>query len=316
MRKLLAISVGLLVAFWVSTAMANQFVGAWVAGGQNEKWVVTLHNNGTFTRQVTGPGQPVYNESGTYRIQGNQIFVHAKGEPKGYYLQFRFTDANTLELFEDGVMLARLIRQGGAKPEPPVQANRDQAKQYFSTGLAYVKKQQCNQAIPYFQKTTQLDPSFVGGHQALAMCLRRANRFDEALASHNQALRLKPQAGILYYGRAATYALMGKGEQALADAEKAVQLDPQDAEAIKLRDNIRQKMSQRAAPQGQSQGQGYQLRGNTIVLDPNAPRARRPRRSRNSSAASNSRGWGVGAPRAKQNEQQGGTQSRKGTEHA
>lgn len=268
MRKLSSCGLLLLMLAWASAALAGQFTGAWAAGDQNEKWVVVFNDNGTFTRQVTKPGQPVYNEQGTYRIQGNQMFVHAQGEPQGYYLQFRFTDANTLELFEDGELLARMVRQGGSAP-PVTRGDPNQAKAYAQKGVEFAKQQKYEQALPYFQKAAELDPAYVGAFQMMGMTLRELKRYDQALAAYNKAIQLAPQAGILYYGRAVTHAMLNQGEQALADAEKAVRLSPQDEKAKELRDMIRRNLAKRQQPQ--TQGKGYQLRGNTIVIDPNAP---------------------------------------------
>lgn len=59
------------------------------------------------------------------------------------------------------------------------------------------------------------------GNQAL-----NAERFDEAIAAYTQAIALDAKNHVLYSNRSAAYAKSGKFKEALADAEKTIELNP------------------------------------------------------------------------------------------
>lgn len=283
MRKFAGLCLGILLLAWASTALANQFTGVWKAGDQTEQWVVQFNADGTFTRQVTKQGQ-VYNESGRYQIQGQKMYVQVQGEKEGYYLQFRFIDRNTLELYEDGQILARMIRQGGGGggggTQPPATVDREKVNELGRTAMQLAKEHKYAEAIPYLRQLVQLDPSSGPGYELMAMCYRGLKRYQEALTAYNRAVQLRPNTANTFYGRALTLRDLGKIRQALADAEKAVQLDPQDGYYRKLRDQLKSRL----ADSGSSSSQGTQPSGSGKIrvttpdgqvryIDPNDPTA-------------------------------------------
>ncbi|KAK6337447.1 hypothetical protein TWF730_002846 [Orbilia blumenaviensis] len=62
--------------------------------------------------------------------------------------------------------------------------------------------------------------------------------FQAALAAYSQALALSPRSAALYSNRSATYLQLGQLEQALADADRAVQCDPKWSKAYRRRGNV------------------------------------------------------------------------------
>ncbi len=54
---------------------------------------------------------------------------------------------------------------------------------------------------------------------------------EQALADYNRAIELDPQSAKAYLNRGTTYSDLGQAEQALADYNRAIELDPQDATA-------------------------------------------------------------------------------------
>ncbi|KAF3940407.1 hypothetical protein ABW19_dt0203583 [Dactylella cylindrospora] len=62
--------------------------------------------------------------------------------------------------------------------------------------------------------------------------------FQAALTSYSQALQLTPRSAALYSNRSATYLQLGQLEQALADADRAVQYDPKWSKAYRRRGNV------------------------------------------------------------------------------
>ncbi|RVD83854.1 uncharacterized protein DFL_005628 [Arthrobotrys flagrans] len=62
--------------------------------------------------------------------------------------------------------------------------------------------------------------------------------FQAALAAYSQALALSPRSAALYSNRSATYLQLGQLEQALSDADRAVQCDPKWSKAYRRRGNV------------------------------------------------------------------------------
>lgn len=64
------------------------------------------------------------------------------------------------------------------------------------------------------------------GYLLRALARREQGRLDEAIADHNEAILLVPDDPVLYNHRSETYVRMGRHASALADAQQAAKLDP------------------------------------------------------------------------------------------
>ncbi|MCP4781912.1 MAG: tetratricopeptide repeat protein [Hyphomicrobium sp.] len=54
---------------------------------------------------------------------------------------------------------------------------------------------------------------------------------DEAIADYNEAIKLNPEFALAYYGRGSAYKDIGEFVRAVADADKVIEINPQDPEA-------------------------------------------------------------------------------------
>jgi tetratricopeptide (TPR) repeat protein len=61
---------------------------------------------------------------------------------------------------------------------------------------------------------------------------RKMGRYDRALADFNRAIELNPEDATALGGRGETYRAMGRYEEALADFDRGLELDPEDAWAL------------------------------------------------------------------------------------
>jgi serine/threonine protein kinase len=66
------------------------------------------------------------------------------------------------------------------------------------------------------------------GYLLRALARREQGRLNEAITDHNQAILLAPYDPILYYHRCETYVRMAQFTSALADAQQAAKLDPEN----------------------------------------------------------------------------------------
>jgi tetratricopeptide (TPR) repeat protein/serine/threonine protein kinase len=88
------------------------------------------------------------------------------------------------------------------------------------------------QQPPISAPTTTIDPP--PQEQPATYCMRgnyhyNQGKLDQALADFNLAIQLDPKYAAAYYNRGNVYSKQGKLDQALADFNKAIELDPKDA---------------------------------------------------------------------------------------
>jgi adenylate cyclase len=83
------------------------------------------------------------------------------------------------------------------------------------------------EAIPLFQKAIRLNPNaaamtFVN----LGHAFRNAGRFEEAVSAYKKGLQRAPDYIIAHIGLVITYSSMGREEEARAEAEEVLRIDP------------------------------------------------------------------------------------------
>ncbi len=70
------------------------------------------------------------------------------------------------------------------------------------------------EALAPLDRLVDLYPAFAGGHGARAVVRARLGMRDEALADLQKALKLDPSSGVVQYQAASTYALLGREREA------------------------------------------------------------------------------------------------------
>jgi tetratricopeptide (TPR) repeat protein len=98
-------------------------------------------------------------------------------------------------------------------------------------GKALDAQQRYAEALPLFQRATQLDPSSVDAWGDLGYTLMRLRRYQEALAATEKAITLDPTDAMGWNNKAVILYEFHRPKEALAAAEKAITLDPTNATA-------------------------------------------------------------------------------------
>jgi adenylate cyclase len=83
------------------------------------------------------------------------------------------------------------------------------------------------EAIPLCQKAIRLSP--FGPfylHSFLGRALRAAGRFEEAVSAYKKAIQLLPDSAYLHANLAVTYSMMGREEEARAEAAEVLRMNP------------------------------------------------------------------------------------------
>jgi Tol biopolymer transport system component/serine/threonine protein kinase/tetratricopeptide (TPR) repeat protein len=97
------------------------------------------------------------------------------------------------------------------------------------TSLAYVKlyyDRDLASADEEFKKAIELNPNYPTAHHWRALALSASGRFDEALAEINRALELDPSSLIINTALGDIYFLAGKNDQAIEQCRKTIEQNP------------------------------------------------------------------------------------------
>ena len=105
----------------------------------------------------------------------------------------------------------------------------EDAELWKSMGFVLTNLDRANEAILAFQYVLKLSPRHKEAANVCSRLLFEAARYDEAVACYNICAELEPRAAI-FQDRGLCHARMSRFELALADYERALQLDPDRAD--------------------------------------------------------------------------------------
>ena len=93
---------------------------------------------------------------------------------------------------------------------------------YYSRGLAYSKKGECDLAIAAYTKAIELNPELVEAYSHRGNAYRAKAELDRAIADYTQVIKRKPKVAESYYTRGEAW-LFAKGwEEAKTDLTAAI----------------------------------------------------------------------------------------------
>jgi TolB-like protein/Tfp pilus assembly protein PilF len=100
------------------------------------------------------------------------------------------------------------------------------AHECYATSLNFVGRSE--EAIPMFQKAVRLNP--LGGTTGLYLnfghALRMSGRFEEAISAYKKSLQRAPENILAHVCLTGTYSLMGREEEARAEAAEVLRINP------------------------------------------------------------------------------------------
>ena len=84
-------------------------------------------------------------------------------------------------------------------------------------------------AIEYYKKVISLDPARSDAYFAQGISYGQLEKFDRALTLVNKAIEMEPANGLYIYGRGRVHLLAGDKDKAMADFQRAAELNDEDA---------------------------------------------------------------------------------------
>jgi tetratricopeptide (TPR) repeat protein len=105
---------------------------------------------------------------------------------------------------------------------------RARAVQFFRDGLSFLSKDDCEKALPYFEKAVESDGNYAEAWAQSGFCNEKLNRHADAIEASKRAVMLRPSAESFFNIGLANYYLKQYRESAEA-YRQSIKLDPYNA---------------------------------------------------------------------------------------
>lgn len=175
----------------------------------------------TFGRiiQITAPISPGSSGSPVVNMQGQVIGVATLQVTGGQSINFAIPSERISQLQTAAMIpLSDLVAATGRN-------KRARAVQFFRDGLSFLSKDDCERALPYFEKAVESDGNYAEAWAQSGFCNEKLGRHAEAIEASKRAVSLRPSAESYFNIGLASYYL--KQYREASDAyRQAIKLDP------------------------------------------------------------------------------------------
>jgi tetratricopeptide (TPR) repeat protein len=178
----------------------------------------------TFGRiiQITAPISSGSSGSPVVNMQGQVIGVATLQITGGQSVNFAIPSERISQLqVATMTSLADLVASTGRN-------KRAKAVQFFRDGLSFLSKDDCEKALPYFEKAVESDSNYAEAWAQSGFCNEKLGRHNEALEASKKAVSLRPSAESYFNIGLASFYL--KQYKDASDAyRQSIKLDPYNA---------------------------------------------------------------------------------------
>jgi tetratricopeptide (TPR) repeat protein len=178
----------------------------------------------TFGRiiQITAPISSGSSGSPVVNMQGQVIGIATLQITGGQSVNFAIPSERISQLQLSAPMsLSDLVAATGRN-------KRAKAVQLFRDGLSFLSKDDCEKALPYFEKAVESDSSYADAWAQAGFCNEKLGKHNEALEASKKAVNLRPSSESYFNIGLASFYL--KQYRDAADAyRQAIKLDPYNA---------------------------------------------------------------------------------------
>jgi tetratricopeptide (TPR) repeat protein len=178
----------------------------------------------TFGRiiQITAPISPGSSGSPVVNMQGQVIGVATLQITGGQSINFAIPSERISQLQSGALLsLSDLAAASGRN-------KRAKAVQAFRDGLSFLSQDDCEKALPYFEKAVESDSNYAEAWAQTGFCREKLGRHAEAIEASKRAVSLRPSAESYFNIGLASYYLKNYRE-ASENYRQAIRLDPYNA---------------------------------------------------------------------------------------
>src|SRR5689334_20440405 len=175
----------------------------------------------TFGRiiQITAAISPGSSGSPVVNMQGQVIGIATLQITGGQSVNFAIPSERITQLQVASLMsLAELVATTGRN-------KRAKAVQSFRDGLSFLSKDDCEKALPYFEKAIESDNTYVEAWAQAGFCNEKLGKHAEALEASKKAVSLRPSAESYFNIGLANFYLK-QYREAAEGYRAAIKLDP------------------------------------------------------------------------------------------
>jgi tetratricopeptide (TPR) repeat protein len=175
----------------------------------------------TFGRiiQITAPISSGSSGSPVVNMQGQVIGIATLQVTGGQSVNFAIPSERISQLQATTMMsLPELVANTGRN-------KRAKAVQFFRDGLSFLSKDDCEKALPYFEKAVESDSQYAEAWAQSGFCNEKLGRHAEALEASKKAVNLRPSAESYFNIGLANFYLKQYKEAAEA-YRQSIRIDP------------------------------------------------------------------------------------------
>jgi tetratricopeptide (TPR) repeat protein len=175
----------------------------------------------TFGRiiQITAPISAGSSGSPVVNMQGQVIGIATLQITGGQSVNFAIPSERISQLQVATIMsLSDLVATSGRN-------KRAKAVQFFRDGLSFLSKDDCEKALPYFEKAVESDSNYAEAWAQSGFCNEKLGKHAEALDASKKAVGLRPSAESYFNIGLANYYLK-QYKEAAEGYRQSIKLDP------------------------------------------------------------------------------------------
>ena len=174
--------------------------------------------------QITAPISPGSSGSPVVNMRGEVVGVATLQLADGQSVNFAVPSDRVVQL------QAGTNRTLGELVVATRRSQRASAERFYMQGLAFLSRDDCDKALPYFKKATDSDPEYADAWAQTGFCSEVLGRHADALKASRQALRLKPDSADSYLNIGSALSYLGQFKEAADAYKQALRLDSTNAE--------------------------------------------------------------------------------------
>ncbi len=178
--------------------------------------------------QITAPISPGSSGSPVVNMQGQVIGVATLQITGGQSVNFAIPSERIAQLDRSVQTQTSQSMSLGELVATTSRNKRARAVEYFRNGLSFLSKDDCQGALPYFQKATDADGAYAEAWAQAGFCHEKLGHHNDAIEASKKAVNFRPSAESYFNIGLANYYLKQYREAETA-YRQAIKLDPYNA---------------------------------------------------------------------------------------